>query len=168
MRTPVDIMAMSKTYILLFKQKGFSGNFYNLLSSIYSGQWETVRSLCTFLYYPGINVAGDLILIICFKMGVAGAAILRLPLTGYIGASVFGLYDKEGYAFFEQGASASGSLVCAQPDFHRIPMALQFSITAIGTIMVQVALNDAGFHRSGRIPPPAGRKLVTRYSPPWV
>ena len=35
---------------------------------------------------------------------------------------MFGLYDKEGsHAFFEQGASASGSLVCAQPDFHRNP-----------------------------------------------
>ena len=93
---------------------------------------------------------GDLILIICFKMGVAGAAILLRSLTGYIGASVFGLYDKEGsYAFFEQerlGVWISG--VCATR-FPGIPMALQLPITAIGTILVQVALVGAGFHRSG-------------------
>ena len=78
MRTPVDIMAMSKTYILIICWGMGFNVLYNLLSSILRAVGNSKVPLYFLILSAGINIAGDLILIICFKMGVAGAACATL------------------------------------------------------------------------------------------
>ena len=135
MRTPVDIMAMSKTYILIICWGMGFNVLYNLLSSILRAVGNSKVPLYFLILSAGINIAGDLILIICFKMGVAGAAIATIA----------------SHAFSEQGASASGSLVCAQPDFHRNPHGAAVLYYGDRHDYGTGGAEYAGFHRSGRI-----------------
>ena len=93
----------------------------------------------------GINIAGDLILIICFKMGVAGAAIATIASQGISGFLCLVYMIKKVPMLSLSREHLRLDLWCVRNQISiGIPMALQFSITAIGTIMVQVALNMLG------------------------
>lgn len=91
MRTPVDIMAMSKTYILIICWGMGFNVLYNLLSSILRAVGNSKVPLYFLILSAGINIAGDLILIICFKMGVAGAAIATIASQVYRGFCVWSI-----------------------------------------------------------------------------
>ena len=145
MRTPVDIMAMSKTYILIICWGMGFNVLYNLLSSILRAVGNSKVPLYFLILSAGINIAGDLILIICFKMGVAGAAIATIASQGISGLLCLVYMIKKVPMPSLSREHLRLDLWCVRNQISiGIPMALQFSITAIGTIMVQVALNMLG------------------------
>src|SRR5699024_9228995 len=92
-----------------------------------------------------LNIVLDLVFVIVFQMGAAGAAVATIISQGvsgllclvYIGKKVQLLkMTKEDWK--PQTALLSAQLKVG------IPMALQYSITAIGTMMVQSSLNILG------------------------
>ena len=80
MRTPADIMDMSREYILIICWgMGFSV-LYNLLSSILRAVGNSKVPLYFLVLSAAINIIGDLVLIICFDMGVAAVSYTHLTL----------------------------------------------------------------------------------------
>ena len=145
MQTPEDILEMSKTYILIICWgMGFSV-LYNLLSSILRAVGNSKVPLFFLILSAAINVIGDLVLIINFDMGVAGAALATVASQAISGVLCLIYMIKKVPLLSLQKEHFRLDRWCVRNQVSvGIPMALQFSITAVGTIMVQVALNLLG------------------------
>lgn len=145
MNTPQEIYQHAYNYIIII----FGGISATILYNILSGILRALGDSKTPLKFLGIasvlNIVLDLVFIIAFKMGVAGAGFATVISQG-ISALLCLVYMKKNYAIlkFEKGE--------LKFDFHKsldlisvgIPMALQFSITAIGSIILQSAVNSLG------------------------
>ena len=151
MRTPVDIMAMSKTYILIICWGMGFNVLYNLLSSILRAVGNSKVPLYFLILSAGINIAGDLILIICFKMGVAGAAIATIASQGISGLLCLVYMIKKVPMLSLSREHLRLDLWCAQPDFHRNPHGAAVLYYGDRHDYGTGGAEYAGFHRSGRI-----------------
>lgn len=145
MNTPEDIFAMTKQYIMIICAGICCNVLYNLLASILRAIGNSVVPLVLLVISSVTNIVLDYILIVYGHMGVAGAAyatIISQGLSGvlcliYIVRSVPALHVEKQHLKLEARCVYNQLIV-------GIPMALQFSITAIGTILVQSALNLLG------------------------
>ena len=92
-----------------------------------------------------LNIVLDLVLIIVFHMGAAGAAVATIISQGVSGllCLVYIVKKVPMLHMNQDDWHVSGSLLKNQIAIG-IPMALQYSITAIGTMMVQSSLNILG------------------------
>lgn len=145
MNTPADIFDEAYEYIMIICGGIFTQVLYNLLSSILRALGNSRTPLYFLIISAGLNIVLDLVMIICFHMGVGGAAYATVISQGISGVLCLIYMMKK-----------VPVLRLAKEDFHldsRIvknqlgigfPMALQYSITAVGTMMVQTALNKLG------------------------
>lgn len=145
MNTPENIFAMTKEYIyIICAGIGFSV-LYNMQSSILRAIGNSVVPLVLLVISSVINIVLDYVLIVYGHMGVAGAAyatIISQAVSGilcfiYIVKKVPLLHINKYHLKLEADRVKKQMAV-------GIPMALQFSITAVGTILVQTALNLLG------------------------
>ena len=87
----------------------------------------------------------DLVLIIVFQMGAPGAAIATVVAQGISGVlCLIYIMWKIPLLHLKKEDWHVGGQICAIQLKIGLPMALQYSITAIGTMMVQSALNILG------------------------
>lgn len=75
MNTPKDILDDSITYLFIYSFGLIFTIFYNMVAGILNASGNSKRSLIYLAYASVINVVLDLLFIIVFDMGVAGAAI---------------------------------------------------------------------------------------------
>lgn len=145
MNTPEDIFEMSETYIVIICLGMGCTVLYNLLASLLRAVGNSKVPLYFLVVAAVLNIGLDLLLVLVIPMGVAGAAIATVLSQGISGLLCLIYIVKK------------VPILCIRkdhwkPEFHccrnqlgiGIPMALQFSITAIGAIMVQAALNMFG------------------------
>ena len=140
-----DIFDMTKEYIMIICAGIACNVLYNLLSSILRAIGNSVVPLVLLVIASVTNIVLDYVLIVYGHMGVGGAAyatIISQGLSGvlcliYIIKSVPTLHIRPEHCRLESQCVKNQLTV-------GIPMALQFSITAIGTILVQAALNLLG------------------------
>ena len=145
MQTPADIMEMSGIYIRIICQGMCFTVLYNLLSSILRALGNSRVPLYFLILSAGINIAGDLLLIVVFHMGVAGAAVATVASQGISGALCLIYIIKKVPLLSLRKEHFRPEKWCVRNQLSTgFPMALQFGITAVGTIMVQVALNLLG------------------------
>lgn len=145
MNTPEDIFDMTKSYILIICAGIGCSVLYNIEASILRAIGNSVVPLVLLVISSVINIVLDYVLIVYGHMGVAGAAyatIISQGISGilclvYIILKVPILHVQK-HHFRLDGQYVSNQMRVG------IPMALQFSITAIGTILVQSALNLLG------------------------
>ena len=145
MNTPEDIFDMTKEYIMIICAGIACNVLYNLLSSILRAIGNSVVPLVLLVIASVTNIVLDYVLIVYGHMGVGGAAyatIISQGLSGvlcliYIIKSVPSLHIRPEHCRLESQCVKNQLTI-------GIPMALQFSITAIGTILVQAALNLLG------------------------
>lgn len=152
MRTPADIMDMSREYILIICWgMGFSV-LYNLLSSILRAVGNSKVPLYFLVLSAAINIIGDLVLIICFDMGVAGAAVATIASQGISGllCLVYMVKKVPLLALHKEHLRLDPWCVRNQVSIG-IPMALQFSITAVGDDYGAGGAEYAGFYRGCRL-----------------
>ena len=118
---------------------------YNLLASILRALGNSRVPLYFLILSALLNIVLDLVLIIFFHMGTAGAAVATVISQGVSGLLCLGYIVKAVPALRlrREDWHLSGSLLGIQLRIG-IPMALQYSITAIGTMMVQSSLNILG------------------------
>ena len=145
MNTPENIFAQAYEYISLISLGMVANVFYNLFSSYLRAVGNSRMPLVFLVLSACLNVVLDLILIINFKMGVAGAAwatnlsqaISAVLCAVYIYKKVPALMPEKRHWRFHKGDTryqlATG-----------IPMALQFAITSSGTMVMQSAINLFG------------------------
>ncbi|WP_278675489.1 MATE family efflux transporter [Acidaminococcus fermentans] len=145
LNTPADIMDDARTYITIIFQGLFTNVFYNMASVFLRSVGNSKAPLFFLVFSACLNVGLDLLCIIQFGMGVAGAALATVVSQGisvllcilYIVQKVpvlvpwreeWKLYGHETREQLRMG----------------VPMALQFSITASGIMIAQAAINLFG------------------------
>ena len=145
LNTPADIMEDARTYITIIFQGLFTNVFYNMASVFLRSVGNSKAPLFFLVFSACLNVGLDLLCIIQFRMGVAGAALASVVSQGisvllcilYIVQKVPVLVpwreDWKLYAHETREQLRMG-----------VPMALQFSITASGIMIAQAASNLFG------------------------
>ena len=145
MNTPEDIFDMAKQYIMIICAGICCNVLYNLQASILRAIGNSVVPLVLLFVSSIANIVLDYTLIVYGNMGVAGAAVATVISQGlsgilcliYIIKSVPALHVSREHFRLERQCVKNQLSV-------GVPMALQFSITAVGTILVQAALNLLG------------------------
>lgn len=145
MRTPDNIIDDAYTYIVII----FAGipvtYLYNLISGIIRSMGDSKTPVVFLTLASVINIALDLILIINFGMGVAGAAlatVISQAISG-VGCLVYSLKKFEILHTNDEERRVNVSYMktlCGMG----VPMGLQYSITAIGSVILQSAVNTLG------------------------
>ena len=145
MNTPSNIMKDASTYIIILYAGNVAIIFYNMMAAILRALGDSKTPLYFLIVSSVLNIILDLVLIINFKMGVAGAAYATVVSQG-VSALLCVIYTYKKYKILRLKKEDFK----VKKKYHRrhlkvgIPMALQFSITAIGIMTVQSAINIFG------------------------
>ena len=129
MNTPDNILNDANTYITIIFAGIFTQTAYNMAAGILRALGDSKTPLYFLIISSILNIVLDLVFIVNFKMGVAGAAY------SYKKFKVLRLKKKD---------------FNVEKDYYKthlkiaIPMGLQFSVTAVGIIIVQSAVNVFG------------------------
>ena len=145
MRTPDNIFDGAYIYLLITFIGIPCTFFYNLLSSIIRALGDSKTPFWFLLFSAVLNIVLDLFTIITLGWGVAGAAIATVFSQG-LSAVLCYLYMMRRFDILrttpaERRFSWSIARILLNIG---VPMGLQFSITAIGSIMLQSANNALG------------------------
>lgn len=145
MNTPREIYNYAYDYIIVICIGLFSTVYYNLFAAMLRAVGNARMPLVFLVFSACLNVGLDLLLIIQFHMGTQGAAVATVISQG-ISAVLEAVYilarqpelrlQKDFYRINRQ--MAKSQLVVG------VPMALQFGITASGTMIMQAAINIYG------------------------
>ena len=145
MHTPDNIFQDSYTYITIICLGLAAGVFYNLFSSFLRAIGNSQVPLYFLIFSAVLNVFLDLFLIIVMHMGVTGAA-LATDLSQGISAVLCLFYIRKRAVLLwpEKQHWHINPLDTEHQMAVGIPMALQFAITASGTMIMQSAINLFG------------------------
>ena len=145
MNTPADMYREAYSYIMVICGGIAAQVLYNLLASILRAVGDSKRPLYFLILAAVLNIILDLVFIIAFKMGAAGAAYATVISQGVSGAlCLIYIVKKMPHLHPHRGDWKVNRSLAGWQLKIGIPMALQFSITAVGTIIVQSALNILG------------------------
>lgn len=145
LNTPSDIFQDAYSYIMVICAGIFAQVLYNLLASILRALGNSKIPLYFLILAAGLNVVLDLLFIIVFHMGAVGAAYATVISQGVSGALclIYIVKKVPVLKMKKDDWKMNGHLVKIQFGVG-FPMALQYSITAIGSMMMQSALNILG------------------------
>ncbi len=146
MKTPTDIIDDAYAYIVVIFIGIPTVFLYNVLSGIIRALGDSKTPVIFLMIASLVNIVLDLLFILQFDMGVAGAAwatIISQALSGILCL----LFIKRKFEVLKISKEEW------KPDGHMmkilcgmgIPMGLQYSITAIGSVILQTAVNDLGY-----------------------
>lgn len=158
MNVPDDIIGDTAAYMAIIYAGLLVTAAYNAFAAVLRALGDSKSPLYFLIISALINVVLDVVFIVVFRMGVEGCAYATVIAQG-ISALLCLVYIvrkfeilKLGREDFRRDFAAMGQLLAMG-----VPMGLQFSITAIGTIIVQGAVNVfgavyiAGFSAAGKI-----------------
>ena len=145
MNTPENIYEDARVYITLIYAGIITQTGYNMAAGILRALGDSKTPLYFLIVASILNVILDLIFIINFNMGVAGAAYATNIAQGVSAVLCF-IYSYKKFKI----------LRLKKEDFKvekeyytthlkiAIPMSMQFSVTAVGIIIIQSAINTFG------------------------
>lgn len=145
MRTPEDIIQGAYSYIYVIFLGIPATYLYNLLSGIIRSLGDSKTPLFFLIISSIINIILDLFLIIYMHMGVAGAAWATVIAQAVSGILCL-IYMRKKYSVlkFESDELKIDGYCIRRLCYMGVPMGLQYSITAIGSIILQAAVNGLG------------------------
>lgn len=145
LNTPENILVLSDSYIRIIFAGIFCTMAYNVASGILRGIGDSRTPLYFLILSSGLNIALDIFLIVVVKLGTAGAAYATVIAQGVSALLCFVvMFQKHDILrikradYYWDAASVRRLLSIG------IPMALNYSITAIGTMVIQSAVNVFG------------------------
>lgn len=145
MNTPEDIFENAYRYILIIFI-GIPATFlYNILSGIIRSMGDSKTPLVFLVISSLLNIGLDLLCIVTFQMGVAGAAVATV-VSQLISGLLCLFYMMKKFEILR----ITKEEWKMNPDHMKVlcgmgvPMGLQYSITAIGSVIVQTAVNSLG------------------------
>lgn len=145
MQTPDDIFRDAYAYIMVICAGIGAQMLYNLLSSVLRALGNSKVPLYFLILVALLNIVLDMVFIIVFHMGAAGAAWATIVSQGISGLLCLVYIIKAVPVLHLQKEDWKPNLHLLKIQLSvGLPMALQYSITAIGTMMVQTALNLLG------------------------
>lgn len=145
MNTPDSIIGYAYDYIITQFIGMFATVFYNILMSILCAVGDSRTPLVFLIIASGLNVGLDFLFILVFKMGVAGAgwATVVSQVFSGIACLIYMLIKCPLLRISAKDFKGIGR-VSGRELWVGIPMALQCSITAIGIMAQQTAINGFG------------------------
>ena len=145
LKTPEDIFEYAYIYILIIFL-GIPCTFlYNFLAGVARALGDSKTPLFFLLLSSVINIILDFVLMIPIPLGVAGAAIATVISQGVSGLICL-FYMKNKFAILHGSRDEwriRGSYM-KQLCSIGVPMGLQYSITAIGSLVITAAVNALG------------------------
>lgn len=145
MHTPDDIFDDAYTYIIIICAGIFAQVLYNLLSCILRAVGNSKTPLFFLILSAFLNIILDLLFIVVFKIGVAGAALATVISQGLSGVlCLIYIVKKVPLLHLEKSDWRPNAHLALIQIGIGLPMALQYSITAIGSMMMQASLNLLG------------------------
>lgn len=159
MDTPEDTFSYAYEYIWIIFLGIPATMLYNLLSGILRSLGDSRTPLYFLILSSLLNVALDVAFIVGFRMGVAGAGWATL-LSQLISGALCLVYMAKRFPLLRlsrddirfRGVYARHLLAMG------LPMGLQYSITAIGSILLQTAVNGLGANAMAAVT--AGSKVT--------
>lgn len=145
MRTPVDIFDGAYAYIFIIFLGIPTTFLYNLLAGIIRSLGDSKTPVYFLALSSILNIVLDFVLILWADAGVAGAAIATVVSQGVSGvACLFYMGKKYPILRMTKEERRLDGHSCKVLCVIGIPMGLQYSITAIGSIILQSAVNALG------------------------
>ena len=145
MQTPQDIYDDAYTYLFLILLGTGATIFYNIVSNLLRALGDSKTPLYFLILTSALNIGLDLLFIIPFHMGVLGAALatdISQVISGVLSFAY--LRRKFDVLKMEKGDMAYSKKACGRLLGIGVPMGLQCSITAIGSVIMQWAVNVLG------------------------
>lgn len=145
MNTPDDIFVYAYNYILIIFL-GIPFTFlYNMVAAIIRSLGDSKTPVIFLAMASIINIVLDIVFILLFHMNVEGPALATV-ISQAISGGVCLIYMKKKFAILKMSREdmrlrrRHAGVLCKMG----IPMGLQYSITAIGTLVIQAAVNSLG------------------------
>ena len=145
MKTPADVMADSATYLRIYFGGIIFVFIYNVGSAILRAVGDSTRPLYFLIVCCFINIFLDIVLVVGFDMGVAGAAIATVASQAVSAVLVIHALMK------------SKDMYCLRPKairFHKflllsiitigLPAGIQSVMYNLSNMIIQTSLNDLG------------------------
>ncbi len=158
MNTPTEIYADAYAYISTICMGIFALVFYNLFSSFLRAVGNSTMPLVFLIFSACLNIVLDLVFILNFHMGVRGAALATDVSQGVSAIlCVIYIYSKVDVLRPRREDWKLHPCYTRKQLTVGVPMALQFGITASGTMVMQSAINIygatavAGFTAAGKV-----------------
>ena len=145
MQTPADIIDGAYIYIVIIFAGIPATMFYNILAGILRALGDSKTPVVFLALSSGINIVLDLLLVVVAQMGVAGAAVATVAAQAISGLCCL-LFVRKRFEILRFSRDDAR----LRPDQIKtligmgLPMGLQFSITAIGSVILQTSVNGLG------------------------
>lgn len=145
LHTPEEIFQEAYGYLIVILAGLVCTMMYNLASAILRAVGDSRTPLVTLIGAALLNIVLDFTFVLGFHMGTFGvglATVISQGLSGLVSLIyLFCRYESLRIRREEYTFSGSRNLQLLKVG---LPMALQFSITAVGTIILQAAVNGLG------------------------
>ena len=145
MNTPEDLFDNSFAYIFVIFMGIPAVFLYNLLACVIRALGDSRTPVYFLALSSGLNIVLDLTFILACQWGVAGAAAATVASQTVAGLACL-VYMVRRFPILRvtREESRPSLTACKGLCAIGVPMGLQYSITAIGSIVMQVAVNDLG------------------------
>lgn len=143
--TPDDIIELSAAYINILYFGVPIQMLFNNFTGIARALGDSKRPLYFLVISVVVNLFLDILLVKNLKMGVEGAAIATV--FSYLVAALFaGIYvfRKQEFLRVKFSDLKPNLKICWEQMKLGIPVSLQFTITSVGTMVLQTAINSFG------------------------
>lgn len=145
MQTPDDIFEYAYGYIFIIFLGIPVTYLYNLLSAAIRALGDSVAPVIFLVVSSIVNIVLDLTFILNFHMGVAGAALATVISQGVSGIlAILYIWKRVSILHIQKREWALELSYVGTLCRMGLPMGLQYSITAIGSVILQTAVNSLG------------------------
>jgi len=145
MNTPADIIGHAYNYIVVIFIGIPTVFLYNMVSGVIRSLGDSKTPVVFLVLSSIINVVLDFFLILVCKMGVAGAgwATVTSQLVSGLTCLIY-MYKKYDILKGDKSERVLDRKFITNLCMNGVPMGLQYSITAIGSTILQAAVNTLG------------------------
>ncbi len=145
LQIPVSLMGMMKEYIWIIYWGIFFVFLYNYFAFVLRAIGNSVIPLTFLGAAAGLNIALDVIFVVVFRWGIAGAAIATVFSQVLSGVGI-GLYAWAKEPLLRPGKMKKGRMKTAMPEVvrHSLAASVQQSVMNFGILMIQGLVNSFG------------------------
>lgn len=145
MQTPESIFPLARTYLIIMSSGMAGGIFYNMGSGILRALGDSKRPLYFLIFSTLLNIVLDLLFIVVFDLGVAGAAFASILAQGLSAVAIFALLFRtnEIYRMSWKEMHMDRALL-KKILYIGLPTGIQMAITSFANVFVQAYVNGFG------------------------
>lgn len=146
LRTPVDILDLTYSYIFIITMFAGISFAYNLTTGLLRSIGNSITPLIFLLISSILNIVLDILFVIGLNMGIEGAAIATVIAQCIaVVLSVVYIWKKEPELIPERRHFQVDKILYKELFGQGLSMAMMISIVVIGTVILQYSINQMGY-----------------------